>query len=170
MTNRKEPTSPKYILIQNEFTLSYTEDDCLINDKVIENKTETKLSAKEYCYEKQKSFYDTFLKRHFKNVVVLTAAGTSLDNGGETSGKTRVGLWEFCKTEIDAFEYSIADFKTKPFYINKDIEGLLSHLILFEKLNGEIKNGEVVLRETLESKIAEACKLKLQPQAPIRTF
>jgi len=163
--------TPKYILLQSEFTLSYTAADCFVNDKAVENKTEPKLSAKDFCFEKQKSFYDSFLKRHFKNVVVLTAAGTSMDNGAkETSGKTREGLWEFCKIEIDAFENSIADFKTKPFYIKKDIEGLLSHLILFEKLNGEIKNGDAVLRETLESKIAEACKLKLQPQAPHKDF
>lgn len=171
MTKKNELIPPKYILIQSDFTLSYTEEDCLVNEKAIVNKAETKLSAKEICYEKQKSFYDTFLKRHFKNVVVLTAAGTSLDNGGkETSGKTREGLWAFCESEIDAIVNLIPDFKTKSFYEKKDIEGLLSHLILFEKLNGEIKNGDVVLRETLESKIAEACKLKLQPQAPHKDF
>jgi NAD-dependent SIR2 family protein deacetylase len=163
--------TPKYILLQSEFTLSYTTADCFVNDKVVENKTEPKLTAKELCIEKQKSFYDTFLKRHFKNVVVLTAAGTSMDNGTkDTSGKTRGGLWDYCKTEIDAFDDSITDFITKPFYINKDIEELLSYLILFEKLNGEIKKGGVVLRETLESKIAEACKLKLQPHAPHKDF
>lgn len=162
---------PKYILLQNEFSLSYTATDCFVNDKVIENKSEPKLTSKELCVEKQKSFYDTFLKKHFKNVVVLTAAGTSMDNGGkETSGKTREGLWDFCQTEIDAFTGSIKDFKKKSFYKIKDIEGLLSYLILFEKLNGEIKLGDNVLREALELKIAEACKLKLQPQAPHKDF
>ncbi|HBG69819.1 MAG: hypothetical protein A2W93_00375 [Bacteroidetes bacterium GWF2_43_63] len=163
--------TPKYILLQSEFSLSYTTADCFVNDKAVENKTEPKLSAKEFCIEKQKSFYDSFLKRHIKNVVVLTAAGTSMDNGAQdTSGKTREGLWDYCNTEIDAFADSIMDFKTKPFYIKKDIEGLLSHLILFEKLTGVIKKDEVVLREKLESKIAEACKLKLQPQAPHKDF
>ncbi|MFZ1706204.1 MAG: hypothetical protein WAT79_17795, partial [Saprospiraceae bacterium] len=71
--------TPKYILLQSEFTLSYTSSECFVNDKVVEYKTESKLTAKEVCLEKQKSFYDSFLKRHFKNVVVLTAAGTSLD-------------------------------------------------------------------------------------------
>lgn len=162
---------PKYILLQSEFTLSYTEEECFVNDKAIENKTEPKVSAKELCIEKQKSFYDSFLKRHFKNVVVLTAAGTSMDNGSEsTSGKTRVGLWTYCQNEIEAFSDIIDNFKTKHFYNSKDIEGLLSFIILYEKLNGEIKKGEIVLRETLELKIAEACKLKLQPQAPHKDF
>lgn len=163
--------TPKYILLGSEFTLSYTTADCFVNDKAVENKTEPKLTAKEYCIEKQKSFYDSFLKRHFKNVVVLTAAGTSMDNGTKgTSGKTREGLWDFCQTEIDAFTVAITGFNTKPFYTSKDIEGLLSHIILFEKLNGEIKKGDNVLREALELKIAEACKLKLQPQAPHKDF
>jgi NAD-dependent SIR2 family protein deacetylase len=151
--------------------LSYNNADCFINDKVVENNTEPKLTAKELCIEKQKSFYDTFLKRHFKNVVVLTAAGTSMDNGTkDTSGKTREGLWDYCQTEIDTFTDSITDFKTKTFYTNKDVEGLLSHIILFEKLKGEIKKGDNVLREALETKIAEACKLKLQSQAPHKDF
>jgi NAD-dependent SIR2 family protein deacetylase len=171
----KEPEqvveTPKYILIGSESTLSYTRADCFVNEKVVENKSEPKLTAKELCIEKQKSFYDTFLKKHFKNVVVLSAAGTSMDNGEkDTRGKTREGLWEYCKTEIEAFADSIAGFKTKSFYTTKDIEGMLSYIILFEKLNGEIKKGDDVLRESLELKIAEACELKLQPQAPHKDF
>lgn len=162
---------PKYILIQSDFTLSYTNADCFINDKVVENKIESTLTAKELCIDKQRSFYDTFLKRHFKNVVVLTAAGTSVDNGTEdTSGKTRERLWDYCHKEIEAFKEYITGFIAKPFYTNKDLEGLLSHIILFEKLNGEIKKGDNVLREALESKIAEACKLRLQPQSPHKDF
>ena len=38
---------------------------------------------------------------HFKNVAVLTAAGTSMENG-ENRGKTRVELWDSYKEEIDA--------------------------------------------------------------------
>ena len=160
----------KYILLQSEYTLSYNNDDCFINDKAVKKEGETR-PAKDVCFDLQKSFYNTFLKRHFRNLVVLTAAGTSMDNGDtDKSGKTRVGLWDYCVTEIDAFTDSINDLKTKPFYTTKDIEGLLSHIILFEKLNGEIKNGDDVLREALELKIAEACRLELQPQAPHEDF
>ena len=37
---------------------------------------------------------------HFKNVAVLTAAGTSMENGPK-GGKTRNELWETNKSEID---------------------------------------------------------------------
>lgn len=161
----------KYILLQSDNTLSYNSIDCFVNDKPLKKEDDTK-PPQEICIGLQKSFYNTFLKRHFKNVVVLTAAGTSMDNGDEeTSGKTRAGLWDYCQTEIVAFADSLTDLKTKPFYIEKDIEGLLSHIILYEKLNGEIKNKtDIILREALELKIAEACKLKLQPQAPHKDF
>lgn len=160
----------KYILLQSEYTLSYSSDECFVNDKALKKEIEAK-TVKEVCVELQKSFYNTFLKRHFRNVVVLTAAGTSMDNGDkDKSGKTREGLWDYCITEIDAFTDSITDFKTKAFYTSKDIEGLLSHIILFEKLNGEIKKGDDILREALELKIAEACRLELQTQAPHKDF
>jgi hypothetical protein len=166
--NMEEPK--KYILLQNEYTLSYNNEDCFVNEKVLKDHGDKKTS-KEMCYDIQKEFYNTFLKRHYKNIVVLTAAGTSHDNGEkEKSGKTREGLWNFCSNEIKAFDGSISDIKTKDFYLTKDIEGLLSYLILYEKLNGEIKKGKTGLREVLELKIAEACRLDLQPQAPHKDF
>jgi hypothetical protein len=166
----KQKKSSKYILIQSEQTLSYNDDNCYLNDKVVEI-PESKIGSKDLCYQMQKSFYDSFLKKHYKNLIVLTAAGTSMDNGDSvTSGKTRVGLWTFCQTEIDAFTDSIKGYKKKDFYVNKDIEALLSYIILYEKLDGEIKKDNVVLREKLETKIVEACKLNLQPQAPHKDF
>ncbi|HRO44824.1 SIR2 family protein [Agriterribacter sp.] len=162
-----EKISPKYILIQSDRTLSYDDNNCYLNDRPVETILDPKPSHKDLCYQMQKSFYDSFLKKHFKNVVILAAAGTSMDNGdSNTSGKTRTGLWSFCQTEIDAFSDSISEYKKKEFYIKKDIEGLLSYIILYEKLNGEIKKGESILRAALEAKIAKACKLNLQPQAP----
>lgn len=159
-----------YILLQSEYNLSYNNDECYINEKAIKKESDAK-TAKDVCIELQRSFYNSFLKRHSKNLVILTAAGTSLDNGvKEKSGKTREGLWNYCITEIDAFEVSITGFKTKLFYKEKDIEGLLSYIILYEKLNGEIINEQVVLREALELKIAEACRLELQHHAPHKDF
>lgn len=157
----------KYILIQNDLTISYDEDKCYINEKEVQDTEEPKPSAKDNSFAKQKSFYDTFLKRHFKNIVVLSAAGTSMDNGGSsTSGKTRKSLWKHCENEINSIKSKIAGIETKDFFINQDIEGLLSYIILYEKLNGELKNGPDIIREKLESKIAEACNLKLQKQSP----
>lgn len=161
----------KYILIQSDFTLAYSEDACFVNDKPIDIKNEQNISPRDFCYEKQKMFYETFLKRHFKNIVVLTAAGTSMDNGDEGfRGKSRDGLWEYCQKEIDMFVGTISDLKSKPFYKSKDIEGLLSYIILYEKLNGKIITDDHSLRENLESKIVEACNLKLHHLAPHKDF
>lgn len=163
--------TPKYILLQSECILSYDNTTCFVNGK--ENKIEgDSRTSKEIADDLQKTFYNTFLKRHFKNVVVLTAAGTSMDNGIEgTSGKTRAGLWDYCITEIDRFLTAIPDLKTKGFYIGKDIEELLSFIILNEKVNKEKLHFDyAVFKEALEKKIAEACKLKLQPQAPHKDF
>lgn len=161
----------KYILIQSDFTLSYDDDKCYINEREIEISEEPKPTSKDFCFSKQKGFYDTFLKRHFKNIVVLSAAGTSMDNGGaSTSGKTRKGLWLHCENEINSIKSKIAGIETKEFFINQDIEGLLSYIILYEKLYGELKNGSDVFREKLEAKIAEACNLILQKQSPHKEF
>jgi hypothetical protein len=48
-------------------------------------------SAKDIAEELKNEIYDTFLKKHYKHLVILTAAGTSLDNG-KKNGKTREGL------------------------------------------------------------------------------
>ena len=50
--------APKYILLQSEFTLSYTEADCFVNDKPIEKNIELKKAPKEACLEKQKHQQD----------------------------------------------------------------------------------------------------------------
>lgn len=161
----------KYILLQSEYTLSFDDADCFVNDIASKKEAEGK-PPMDVCLDLQKSFYNNFLKKHFKKVVVLCAAGTSMDNGDEkTSGKTREGLWKFCLKEIDAFEDQITDFKTKPFYTGKDIEGLLSYIILNEKVNREKLDADYnKLKEAIESKIANACNLKLQPNAPHKDF
>ena len=43
---------------------------------------------------------------HFKNVAVLTAAGTSMENG-EHGGKTRTELWQSYEEEIKAISSAI---------------------------------------------------------------
>ena len=104
---------------------------------------------------------------HFKNVAVLTAAGTSMENG-ENGGKTRTELWDSYKEEIEAIgnvlmatEGCLKE-KCSSIIQSKNIEDFLSFTILYEKLNGEIKdkNGDS-LRNKLEKKIADACRLKL---------
>lgn len=103
----------------------------------------------------------------FKNIAVLTAAGTSMDNG-VNHGKTREGLWDYCKDEIKELKEKLSSRSEflKENIENaanaKDIENFLSLVILDEKLNGEFinKRGKNPRRE-LQKKIAKACKLKL---------
>lgn len=100
---------------------------------------------------------------HFKNVAVLTAAGTSMENGSN-GGKTRNELWETNKSEIDfikdklCVEEGFLKEKCKKIIEEKNIEEFLSLVILYEKLNGEIKDSDgIFVRNKLEQNIANAC-------------
>ncbi|MDR1761387.1 MAG: SIR2 family protein [Bacteroidales bacterium] len=161
----------KHILLQNNYSVAYTEDKCFENDTELIKEEKDTRPIKEIA-EKLKfdKLYDTFLKKHCRHIVVLTAAGTSLDNG-DKGGRTREGLWNECQAEIDAFKGKITDLENKDFYTNKDIEELLSHIVLYEKLNGTITNDkDESLKSFLETKISQSCKLDLQPQAPHKDF
>lgn len=107
-----------YIVISQKQTIVYDEEKCLINQKEYSEKDRDGKPSKAFAEEKQKDFYLTLFQRHFPNVVVLTAAGTSMDNdnGDDTShrGKTREGLCNACKKEIVAFSTEIEDFENKP--------------------------------------------------------
>lgn len=161
-------TEKKYLVVQNGYSISHTNEKCYENDKELEIKETEKLGAKQKAEILKNKFYESFLKKHYENLIFLTAAGTSLDNGKkEKRGKTRTELWIACLKEIDAFETEIKDLKDKTFYKKQDIENLLSYIILYNKLHSEkIKN----LQEQLENKIAQFCKLELQDQAPHVNF
>lgn len=163
-------SSKKYILLHHDHNVSHDDSLCYKNDKVVP--TEGNKQLPEIISELKKTFYTTFLKRHFKNVVVLCAAGTSMDNGDSaTKGKSRLGLWDSCQNEIKAFDKLISKFTSQTFYKDKDIEECLSYIILYEKLYGVINNDEKKsLRAILESKIASVCDLELHSQAPHKEF
>lgn len=104
---------------------------------------------------------------HFKNVAVLTAAGTSMENGVH-GGKTRIELWQSYEEEINAISSvftkndGVLKEKCQSIIESKNIEEFLSFTILYEKLNGVIKDEEgKSLRCKLEKKIADACRLTL---------
>jgi NAD-dependent SIR2 family protein deacetylase len=164
--------SKKYILLQNSYSVAYTDNDVFVNNNTIKKEDGSSYSGEEgknYSESLKNKLYDAFLKKHHKHIVVLTAAGTSLDNGNK-SGKTRDGLWTECQTEIDAFKNKIADFENKKFYNDKDIESLLSYVILFEKLEERLKPEIETLRQALENKIKELCTLELDNLAPHKDF
>lgn len=162
----------KYLLLQNDYTVSYTSEKYFINDREYKPEEETR-SSKEVAEDLKHHIYRDFLRKPYKNIVVLTAAGTSLDNGGN-KGKTRDGLWEYCCCEIKELLKCLLPWNDnlKTIIKNKDIEGLLSHIILYEKLNGKLKDetGDS-LKKMLEKKIANACDLILDsPIAPHKFF
>ncbi len=159
----------KYLLLQSNYSVAYTDTAYFENGVEKHKEKDDTREYKEIAESLKQRFYNDFLRKHYKNIVVLTAAGTSLDNGNN-SGKTRDGLWTFCSEEIEAFAEKISDFKNKPFYTQKDIEGLLSYVILFEKLNDSLKTDVETLRKSLELKIKNACSLTLDGNAPHKIF
>ena len=109
-----------YIVISQKHSIAYNEEKCLINQKEYPEKDRDGKTSKAFAEEKQNEFYLSLFQRHFPNIVVLSAAGTSMDNdnGDDTShrGKTREGLWNACKKEIEAFKTEINDIEKKPFF------------------------------------------------------
>lgn len=106
------------------------------------------------------------LLTHFTNIAVLTAAGTSMDNG-VNHGKTRDGLWDYCKDEIEGAKQILKDKglfsgNISEEYTKKNIEHFLSHLLMVEKIGQKIEDGKGTnIIHALKKKIASACSLEL---------
>jgi NAD-dependent SIR2 family protein deacetylase len=166
--------SKKYILLQNNLSVAYTANECFVNEEKCKHAEVDALlteDALQMAERYKQELYDTFLKKHYRHLVVLTAAGTSLDNG-DKSGKTREGLWKNCRTEISTIyrELLPCSEKLKNIARHKDIEALLSHVILLEKTD-EVKEYKLhSLRKALENKIKESCTLELDTTAPHEDF
>lgn len=161
----------KYKLFQNGFDISFNETECLINDKPIIQQEPLAKSVEELVKDAELRFYNGVFKKHYKNIVVLSAAGTSMDNGANR-GKSREGLWIECKSEIEEIYKSCPKIKAKKLDANFDIEGLLTAIILHEKVNEEIQNSKnESIRKLIEKKIADACQLILdKSKAPHLEF
>lgn len=155
----------KYILLQNNYTIAYNDGECFVNDKeqqTIEGDTRTKQQIAEEL--KQQKFYDTFLKKHYKNIVVLTGAGSSMDNG-DKRGKSMVGLWNSCKEPIDELINLIPNIGKKDFYTTPDIEAFISHITLLEKIDETNAKNIKIQLEKIEKIIRKECDLTLQEKA-----
>lgn len=176
----------KYLLLQNDLTISYDDEKCYSNDNILEFDDPSSLSAK--AEELKNDFYNKFLKKHYKHLVVLTAAGTSLDNG-KKRGETRDGLWKSCCPEIKdicifiSSNYKQSEINKKEIITNlkansklwkiikeKDIEELLSYIILIEKTDSINEETIKKKRKALENKIKDKCSLELDNSAPHKNF
>jgi hypothetical protein len=158
----------KYLFIDAKSRISFDDDNCYLNGSATPNEKGEDASAlaKRLAHSKVAETIISF-SNAFKNVAILTAAGTSMDNGAN-HGKTRDGLWLFCETEINDI-YDVLKDNGGTLKLNLDktkeehnIEDFLSIIVIYEKLNGEIKNEhEEPLLGKLQKKIADACRLKL---------
>ena len=162
----------KEILIRKDKIISYDSQNCYVNDNIqTSTEPEQPFMPEEMANKEKISFYNSFFRKHFQHVVVLSAAGTSRDNGKDKKkcGKTRDELWEYCQREIDILENDINSLKSRNFYLNKDIENLLSYVILYSKINDSNETFQNKI-STIENKIAEACRLELQIDSPHKLF
>ena len=158
-----------YLYKTQNSSVAYDDEQCYVNDQIQEKKDGDNVQekAKEYAFKLMAEDLSRYLS-HFRNIAVLTAAGTSMENGTH-GGKTRTKLWESYEDEINkiasVFTSTDGPLKDKCTQIlqDKNIEDFLSFTILYEKLNGEIldKDDGKNLRIKLENKIATACELAL---------
>ena len=160
------------ILIRRGDTVSYDSDKLYRNNIEIPKIDGDKRSTKDLAEAAKQIFYDTFFRQPFKHIVILAAAGTSLDNSSN-KGKTRNDLWESGRGIIEQLknELSPYDNKLQEIEDNKDIEAFLSHILLVEKISKKKASRLQPLREQLEEIIRDACRLKLDSSnAPHKTF
>ena len=157
----------KYILLQNDYTVAYDDENYYVNNKVQdskknEDKTPTKEDIEKQANDlKIQQLYNSFLKKHFKNIVVLTGAGSSMDSGG----KSMFGLWKECREKIESiYKSTLCNIKLKEIARNKDIEAFISYITLKEKTENEQGNTSNLKEkhQELEKKIRELCTLTLQ--------
>ena len=165
--NTEKDNIKKYILLQNNYTVAYDDENYYVNNKVQDlkkegGKTPTKEDIKKQAEDlKIQQLYNTFLKKHFKNIVVLTGAGSSMDSGG----KSMFGLWKECREKIKSiYKSTLCNIKLKEIARNKDIEAFISYITLKEKTENEQGNTSNLKekRQELEKKIRELCTLTLQ--------
>ena len=158
-----------YLYKTQNSLVAYDDEQWYINDQIQEKKDGDNVQekAKGHAFKLMAEDLSRYMS-HFRNIAVLTAAGTSMENGTH-GGKTRTELWESYEDEINkianVFTSTNGPLKDKCTQIlqDKNIEDFLSFTILYEKLNGEIvdKDDSNNLRIKLENKIATACKLDL---------
>lgn len=165
--NTKKNDTKKYILLQNNYTVAYDDENYYVNNKAQDSKKDGDKTPTKEDIEKQandlkiQQLYNSFLRKHFKNIVVLTGAGSSMDSGG----KSMFDLWKECCEKIKSiYKSTLCNIKLKEIARNKDIEAFISYITLKEKTENEQSNTSNLKekRQELEKKIRELCTLTLQ--------
>ena len=114
-----------------------------------------------------KAFCIDLFTQYFENITILSAAGTSMDNGAN-KGKDRKELWEECETKLTEISGKIKNVKEQEFWRNKNLEDALSYIETYQKL----KIGDVTAElNDIKNIIRKNCSLKLdEAQAPHEEF
>ena len=112
-------------------------------------------------------FCTSLFTQYFENITILSAAGTSMDNGNN-KGKDRKELWEECETKLTEISDKIKNVKEEEFWINKNLEDALSYIETYQKL----KIGDVTAElNDIKNIIRKNCSLQLdEAQAPHEEF
>ena len=167
-----EVNKKQEILIRRGCAVSYDSYKLYRNNIEVPKIEEDQRSSEERAKAEKQTFYDAFFRQPFKHIIILAAAGTSLDNGSY-KGKTRDGLWKSgCDIIKQLYKELLPrDNKLRRIAKDKDIEAFLSHILLVEKISEEKASRLKPLREQLEKIIRDACQLELDSSnAPHKTF
>lgn len=82
-------------------SVAYDDEQWYINNQIQEKKDGDNVQekAKEHAFKLMAEDLSRYMS-HFRNIAVLTAAGTSMENGTH-GGKTRTELWKSYEDEIN---------------------------------------------------------------------
>lgn len=126
----------------------------VLNGQALENGEDPKLFVMEQKKNRLSRFFDDNCFRH---VFVLAGAGTSIAAGG----KTRTGLWNSCKTEMDAVSAAVSSIPFRETEGN-DLEQFLSFAIQVSSV--EASNEKLASAiSVLKAKIRAECNLSFDP-------
>lgn len=106
-----------------------------------------------------KDFFFDLFTQYFENITILSAAGTSMDNGNN-KGKDRKELWKECEEELTEISKKIkkVNLKEQSFWKNNNLEDTLSYIETYQKL--EIEDVTEELNEVKRT-IRSNCNLSL---------
>ena len=116
-----------------------------------------------------KEFFNRFFSQFFEHITILSAAGTSMDNGQKNAGKGRPELWDKCEAKLLEIGKKMEHVKLKDnaFWQEKDIEKALSYIDAYQSLNINDISAE---ENEIKKIIRDNCTLKLDQAAPHEEF
>ena len=120
-----------------------------------ENMTDSSMSVEERKRNRLSRFFE---ENSFRHILVLTGAGTST----AVRGKTREGLWDACRSEIESVKVAASD-RSFPGTTKNDIEQFLSFAV--QVANVDVNNEQLASAIfALKTKIRTECDLSFSSE------